>query len=368
MERNVRFAAVAVVSLGLVASVGFALKGRSEELVSAEVAVASPTPTLTPTPSPTPISSPTPTPSTSTENATLIFGGDVMLGRTVEERMDSRGATWPFTAIAPTMKAADYTVVNLESPFKRDHATTSINSLVLRGDPQGVAGLTLAGVDLVSLANNHITDMGKTGLTETETILDEAKISHTGAGSSREAAEVPVITEISGLKVGFISAAYGVNFGSPGVYYNTASAEWVSEQVKALRTKTDAVVFLCHCGTEYASSANAMQKEVAHAAIDAGASLVIGHHPHVPQPVEAYKDGLIIYSLGNLVFDQLQSGNRNVSALAEVKFTGARVTSLKLIPYQIFEYGQPRLTTDTPAKQAVWNLFKLPTGSWSPTP
>ncbi len=361
MERSTRVVAIVVVSLGLITTLVVAVKGRNSDPVSAEVALATPTPTFTPTPSPSP------TPPVSTKSATLLFGGDVMLGRTVEQRMDARGATWPFSSIASTMKASDYTVVNLESPFKEDHATTPINSLVLRGDPKGIAGLTLAGIDLVSLANNHITDMGKVGLAETETILGDAKISHTGAGSSKAAAEVPVIADIKGLKVGFISAAYGVNFGSPGVYYNTATAAWVTEQVAALRQKTDAVVFLCHCGTEYAAGANAMQKEVSHAAIDAGASLVIGHHPHVPQPVEAYKNGLIIYSLGNLVFDQLQSGNRNVSALAEVKLTGANVVSLKLVPYQIFEYGQPRLTTDTAAKDAVWKLFNLPGGVWSPT-
>jgi poly-gamma-glutamate synthesis protein (capsule biosynthesis protein) len=235
---------------------------------------------------------------------------------------------------------------------------------VLRGDPKGVEGLTLGGVDLVSLANNHITDMGKTGLAETETLLDGAKIGRTGAGSSVAAAEVPYITEVGGLKLGFISATYGVNFDSSGVYYNTATPEWVTAQVTALKTKTDAVVLLCHCGSEYSPTANAAQQAVAHAAIDAGASLYIGHHPHVPQPVESYKDGLIIYSLGNLVFDQAQSGNRNVSALAKITLQGAKPTSLQLLPYQIFEYGQPRLATDLAKKEAVWKLFKLPSGTW----
>ncbi|CAN5150684.1 CapA family protein [soil metagenome] len=360
MRSTIILVAAVGIGAGLLASVGFALADRySAQPQSVTPAMLSPTVQPTSTPSPTP----TPTPE-SAKTVTLLFGGDVMLGRTVEERIDAHGATWPFASIALTMAGADFTVVNLESPFKEDHARTAINSLVLRGDPKGIAGLTLAGVDLVSLANNHITDMGKAGLSETEALLDGAKIGRTGAGGSTALAEVPYITEVGGLKLGFVSAAYGVNFDSSGVYYNTATPKWVTEQVASLKAKTDAVVFLCHCGTEYAASANTMQQEVAHAAIDAGASLVIGHHPHVPQPVEVYKEGLIIYSLGNLVFDQLQSGNRNVSALAKITLQGAKPTTLQLLPYQIFEYGQPRLTTDTAKKEAVWNLFKLPTGTW----
>jgi poly-gamma-glutamate synthesis protein (capsule biosynthesis protein) len=171
-----------------------------------------------------------------------------------------------------------------------------------------------------------------------------------------------MVLEAAGMKVGFVSATYGVNFASSGVYYNVAEASWVTEQVKLLKQKVDVVVFLCHCGNEYAIAATAAQKAVAYAAIDAGASLVIGHHPHVPQPVEKYGTGVIVYSLGNLVFDQLPGNNRDQSALAKVTLRSTGVQSLELIPYKIFDYGQPQLLTTASEKEAIWKAFGLPGG------
>jgi poly-gamma-glutamate synthesis protein (capsule biosynthesis protein) len=344
------------VVLGSLAGAGVALQQREQQRASAarqEIVTKE-------TPSSTPNLEPLPTNEGAT--VTIIFGGDVMLGRTVESRMKARGATWPFKEIASKMASADYTVVNLESPFRKDFKETPIDSLVLRGDPRGIEGLQLAGVDAVSLANNHIPDMGKIGLEETLQLLSGAKISQTGAGVSKEAAEVPLVAEVHGIKLGFISVSYGVNFESSGVFYNRAQALWVTEKVASLKKEVDVVVLLCHCGNEYATAASAAQKEVARAAIDAGASLVVGHHPHVPQPVERYKDGVIIYSLGNLVFDQLPGNNRDQSALAEVRVSTKGVVSLELLPYKIFDYGQPRFLQDSAGKAAVFKAFGLAEG------
>src|SRR5690606_12711614 len=124
------------------------------------------------------------TPTPDPEPITLLFGGDIMLGRHVEVNMKRYGASWPLAKLADTMARADYTVANLESPFLTSGASTQSGSLVLRGYPEGIVNLTDAGIDLVSLANNHITDMGVEGLRETKSILDTAKIGYVGAGEN----------------------------------------------------------------------------------------------------------------------------------------------------------------------------------------
>jgi poly-gamma-glutamate capsule biosynthesis protein CapA/YwtB (metallophosphatase superfamily) len=334
--------------------VGGVLVKQGEKVVKPVVST-SPSPvtaaTSTPTPSPTPSATPK---ATSTGSITMLFGGDVMLGRTVETRIKANGNTWPFDSITSTLTNADITAVNLESPLRTDAASTLPSSLVLRGYPPGLAGVSKAGIDLVTLANNHIPDMGLVGLQETQKLLDAANIKHLGAGETSALAATPVVMERRGIKIGFLAYTYGVNFDSPGVHYNVADSAHV----------TNAVVVFCHCGIEYKALPNQMQQDVAHAAVDAGASLFIGAHPHVPEPFEVYKSGLILYSLGNLVFDQAPGENRDHSALVQVTLQGNKPTALKLIPYHIYDYGQPRLITDQKEKETVWGLFKLPTGQW----
>ncbi|MCC2631505.1 MAG: Capsule synthesis protein CapA [Patescibacteria group bacterium] len=317
-------------------------------------AVPEPQQEVTSTVSPQPTSSPTPVPDTS---LTLTFGGDVMLGRFVEKNMKSRGASWPMAQVAETLKKSDLAIVNLESPFLEDAVSTESGSLVLRGYPAGIVNLTNSGIDLVSLANNHITDMGVKGVEETKALLDSSGIAYTGAGLTEADAAKPSIIERQGVKFGFLSYSYGVNIERAGIFYNKAEKGLIQSDVARLKPTVDVVVVLCHCGNEYETKANAAQKEWAHAAIDAGASLYVGAHPHIPQPVEKYENGLIFYSLGNLVFDQQEIGNRNRSALASVTFTGNRLSGYSLLPYQIYEYGQPRFLTDPSAKKAVWSLF-----------
>lgn len=293
-----------------------------------------------------------------------MFGGDVMFGRTVESRIRQHGGEWPLALIASTLTNNDITVVNLESPFREVAAQTARDSLVLRGDPAGIASLQVSGVDVVSLANNHITDMGVTGLRDTFSLLSGAGIAYAGAGERAEDAEQAVIIERRGMKVGFLSYTYGVNVASRGVYYQTVQADVMEKQVQELKKQADAVIVLCHCGTEYAAKPTQSQVAFARAAVTAGASAYIGHHPHVPQPVEIYQGRPIIYSLGNLVFDQQPGGNRDRSALARLTLTGAAPTVLELLPYQIYSYGQPRLATEMASKRAVWELFSLPAGRW----
>jgi len=136
---------------------------------------------------------------------TLIAGGDIMLGRYVESRLKKYGADWPFINISTVVGNADLALANLESPFLINGQQTPTDSLILRGYPDGATGLKNAGLDVVSLANNHITDMGLTGLEDTLNLLDKANIGYVGAGKSDEAAHQAVIKDVKGIKIGILS-------------------------------------------------------------------------------------------------------------------------------------------------------------------
>ena len=300
---------------------------------------------------------------TGSDEATIkiMVGGDVMLGRYVERQIDRYGSTWPFDEIAERMAAADLTLINLESPLSITGTQTPDDSLILRGEPKGVDGLVKAGVDFAALANNHIPDMGYLGLSDTKTLLGQNKILFAGAGDTKQGAHQPAIFERAGQRIAVLSYTYGVNFDKPGVIYAPTDAAAARSDIEALNNIA-IILVMVHFGQEYAAVASQKQRDFAHALIDAGASAVIGSHPHVPQPVETYKDKPIFYSLGNLVFDQAPGGNRDHSATAELTFKGPSLQRVKLQPYHIYNYGQPKWLGEGAEYQEILRLFGLPSG------
>jgi poly-gamma-glutamate synthesis protein (capsule biosynthesis protein) len=281
---------------------------------------------------------------------TLLFGGDVMLSRVVNQQsVKYDDWTWPFLKIADTMSSADLTIINLESPF-----TIGGNHLVKTGsfsfnaDPASLAGLQLAGIDIVSLANNHTINQGKTGIADTQKLLTENDIAFTGAGLTEAEARTPVIKETNGVKIGFLAYAYPNDYslatanthGLAGMNIAKMTAD-----VKNLKTQTDLVVVMMHAGIEYVNKPNEQQKKFARASIDAGANLVIGHHPHWVQVTENYQGKPIIYSLGNLIFDQMWSKETQEGALAQIEIVNKKITGIKIIPISIKDYGQGELAT-----------------------
>lgn len=300
-----------------------------------------------PQPSPTLVSSPQPTP----EPVTLVFGGDVMLGRFVETQLRRYGASWVTESIAPVFAAADVRVVNLESPFRVDGLQTANGSLVFRADPSAVEVLKLLNISVVSLANNHITDMGVQGLRDTKQVLNQAGIGFTGAAESAAETLVPAFYEVKGQRFGFLSATYGVNFDSNGVFYATLEEGALTAAVRELKQDGVVPIVLLHWGTEYQAKPSNAQVALARALHEAGALLVIGAHPHVPQGIQQFGEGYTFYSLGNLIFDQDQGSWRDQSALVKVVVEAGEVLGYELVPYRIESYAKPVLATGAEADQ-----------------
>ena len=288
----------------------------------------------------------------------LLFGGDVMLSRVVGQKMVKyQDYAWPFKKIASTTLAADYFVVNLESPFTLNSKNYFVptGSFSFNADPQSIAGLKLAGVDLVSLANNHILNQGTRGLTDTIKVLQENQIDFAGAGDNLTAAHQGVIKEIKGVKFGFLSYAYpDDNTVATGNKAGIANMDLalLKNDLSRFRPIVDVLIVIMHAGSEYTASPSGQQKQFAYAAISGGADLVVGHHPHWAQTTEIHQGKPIIYSLGNLVFDQMWSKETAEGALAEIKFSSTTLKQIKIIPVQIENYGQAEIAT-TAAKNIL---------------
>jgi poly-gamma-glutamate capsule biosynthesis protein CapA/YwtB (metallophosphatase superfamily) len=281
---------------------------------------------------------------TPVQRTRMLFGGDVLLARAVARTARQHNdPAWPFRDLAALFAAADIACVNLESPFS-DQGPTPRANMIFKAEPDLIAGLELAGIDVVSTANNHARDQRGYGLTFTLQHLAAHGIIGVGTGATVEAAHAGAVLERHGIRYGFLAYTYDANNGNwPDEDRRVAVIDQlaVRRDVAQLKTRADAVIVLMHGGWEYHRDPNPQQRSFAKAAMDAGAAAVIGHHPHVTQHWDWYGDGVIFYSLGNLVFDQSQLGTR-VGMLAELTFEGARLVDARERAVQIVD-TVPRL-------------------------
>ena len=239
---------------------------------------------------------------------TLVFVGDIMLSRGVGRMMEKKNDwQYPFLKIKDTLVEADLLIGNLEGPISSKGVKVgSIYSF--RADPRAVVGLADAGFDVLSLANNHLWDYGRDAFNQTLDILREANIDYIGAGIDYPEAHQALVREVKRTKVAFLAYTDLVPISitkensKPAVAF--LDLKQIIPDIAKAKTLADLVVVSFHWGNEYETKHNQKQEALAHAVTDAGANLVIGHHPHVVQEVEKYKDGYIAYSLGNFVFDQ----------------------------------------------------------------
>jgi len=238
----------------------------------------------------------------------LLFVGDIMLSRTVGDIMAKKNDwKYPFLEMADFLRSADLTVGNLEGPISsRGVNQGSIYSF--RADPQAAEGLLYSGFDVLSIANNHILDWGRTALSDTIGVLNDVGIAAVGAGHNFEEANAPRVIEIRGVKIAFLAytdlypQSLWATETQGGV--SAPTLENIKKFISIARDQADVVILLWHWGEEYETASRSREQAIARALIDAGADIIVGHHPHVVQEVEEYNGGYIAYSLGNFVFDQ----------------------------------------------------------------
>lgn len=275
----------------------------------------------------------------------LVFVGDIMLSRSVAKQIRERqDASYPFRRIREHTANADLAFGNLEGPLS-DRGTDQRHLYSFRADPATMEGLLYAGFDVLSVANNHMGDWGEAALLDTVLRLKYTDISPVGAGVDLAAAEAPVIREIHGTKIAYFAATdqiperFIAEEGHAGV--NFFELERMATAVKETKKDVDIVIVSLHWGGEYETTPRPSMKEMARALVDAGADLVVGHHPHVVQPVEKYHGGWILYSLGNFVFDQNFSEETMEGLMVRAVIERHAITGVEEVPFKISSTFQP---------------------------
>lgn len=304
-----------------------------------------------------------------------------MLGRSIADGINSNGPLWPFEGILEVLGGADIAFVNLESPLT-EQGEPANKDFVFSGPKAAARGLVDAGIGIVTLANNHALDYGLSGLRDTWDVLSAAGLPQTGSGENEAAARSPVVLERNGLRIaflgyvntpadsvsGFVVEDTKATADRPGVAW--LSPQVIAEDVAKAKGQADLVVVAFQAGVEYTETPVALQVESAHAAIDAGASVVFGHHPHVLQGIETYKGGVIIYSLGNLVFDfdfvdYMYPGLPNaLTGMLRVELSKAGVVACEFVPMVVGEAdGRPRPVTGAEVAPVLERMRRLSDGS-----
>jgi len=282
-----------------------------------------------------------------TSTTTLMFVGDIMLDRGVEQvvREEGKSFKFPFLEIKDYLLEADILFGNLESVIS-DQGYQIKQVYPFRAEPESIKGLKEAGFDIVSCANNHALDYGSEALKDSIVRLSRNNIECVGAGL-KEKAYSPVVLEKENLEIAYLSYTYLApsNWKASEEKVGTA---WLNEEnlkqgINKVKEESDLIVVSFHFGEEYEKKPNSFQKRYSRLAIDTGADLVIGHHPHVVQPVERYKNGWIAYSLGNFVFDQGFSAETMNSMLLKVNVKDNQIKKVTPLGVTINEYYQPVL-------------------------
>jgi poly-gamma-glutamate synthesis protein (capsule biosynthesis protein) len=264
------------------------------------------------------------------------------VGQSVSANASGR-FSWLFDKIGP-LATADILFGNLEGPVS-DQGKNVGSQYSFRMDPEVIKALAAAGFDAVSVANNHAGDWSLAAFADTLKRLGGAKILAVGGGENRAAATAVKVIERDGLRYGFLGATdVGPNWlaakaKQAGIVVASDPA-W-PDLIKQAASSVDFLIVSYHFGDEYQTTPNARQRQLAELAIDQGAKLVIGHHPHVIQPVERYGEGLIAYSLGNFIFDQYFSEATMNGAALVVEVVEGKVADFKILPVAISPKFQP---------------------------
>lgn len=301
----------------------------------------------------------------------VLACGDILLARTPGKRASESGYRFLFSGVKDMVSAADIAFANLESPasYVGTPYPGKPENVTFRADPATLFGVAWAGFDVLSMANNHMTDFGPRALAETLDFIDLLGMRRCGAGIDAEDARTPAVIERDGVRFAFLAYAEPIwsvvaarsavasrayarvearlsRSQSPKVSPATVDASRagiapidtssILADIRGVKANLapDYLFVSLHWGEEMQHMPSDSQRTLGRAIIDAGATAVLGHHPHVLQSVERYRDGLIIYSLGNFVFDMASSLTYE-SAAVRIIVAGGRIDHANILPLSI---------------------------------
>jgi len=269
--------------------------------------------------------------SKNTRSVTGLFLGDMMFDRYIRKQLDKDGwesiLDWRMKRF---MTGSDFTVVNFEGAMTNNKPYPARDDMMaFTSDPKWAKNMKEYGINIASLANNHSLNFGKQGFVDTKKFLEKYDISTFGTPYNKSEVEnLSVIKKVRGIKIAFV--AYHELF--------SGNTKPITEEIQNIKSEklADFIVVYSHWGDEYLQKIHPRPQKKAHIFIDAGADIVIGHHPHVVQPMEIYKDKYIFYSLGNFVFDQVLGKSVRTRLGLGLEFVCKNNCKNKKINYTLF--------------------------------
>ncbi|BCG58460.1 capsular polysaccharide biosynthesis protein [Paenibacillus sp. URB8-2] len=294
----------------------------------------------------------------------LVFAGDVLLDGYVGDQIAKYGVNYPFVKVAPVLKKADVAFANLETPVSTKGEAAN-KTFVFRSKPGTLAGLQYAGIDGVTVANNHILDYGQAGMLDTLSYLDKYGIGRTGAGRNTEEAFRPYTKTVNGRKIAILGVSRVLSDSSwyAGKNKPGAASAYTPEpllgKIKQSAQNNDFTVVYIHWNQEFKDYPEKYARTLAKQMIDSGADLIIGAHSHCLMGIEYYKHKPIYYSLGNFVFNRSTRGGEKTldSVLANFQIAGNKL-SASITPVKIL-HGQPVFMDVNYNKKIIQLLNKL---------
>ncbi len=279
----------------------------------------------------------------------LIATGDIMPARSVNTQvLKHKDFKWPYLKTASLTSNADITFINLETPLIKNCKPTN-EGMIFCGDSRNVEGLVYAGVDIANLANNHAGNYAEVGVLETKELLNKNGILTSGIKGFS-------IKDVRGIKFAFLGYN-DISIPQPGI--SNVDEQKIIKEIREAKKEANIVVVAYHFGEEYRNQPDERQIYLARLAIDNGADLVIGNHPHWIQSIEIYKNKLITYSHGNFVFDQMWSEETKLGVVGKYIFYDSILIDAEFIPIQIEDFGQPFIISDQTLKKSIIDDMKI---------
>ncbi|WP_256700610.1 CapA family protein [Paenibacillus sp. P46E] len=298
------------------------------------------------------------------DKVNLVFAGDILLDGFVGDQIAKYGVNFPFAKVAPVLKKADIAFANLETPVSvRGQAAEK--TFAFRSKPTALAGLNYAGIDGVTVANNHILDFGQNAMLDTLVHLDKYKIGHTGAGKNIDEAYRPFTQTVQGKKIAILgvsrvlsSPSWYAGKNSPGAA-SAYTPEPLMSAIQQSAKANDYTIVYIHWNNEFKDYPENYARKLAKQMIDSGADIIIGAHSHCLMGIEYYKHKPIYYSLGNFVFNRsTRGGDKTLHSMLvnfEISNNGisGRITPVKIIG------GQPNFMGEAYNQDTIKRMNQL---------
>ncbi|GLZ75557.1 hypothetical protein Afil01_03640 [Actinorhabdospora filicis] len=296
------------------------------------------------------------------DSATIAIAGDVHFEGRVADLLANPATA--FGPVAEVFRSADYAMVNFETSVT-ERTTAQPKQYKFKTSPAAFQAVKDAGIDLVSLANNHVLDFGRGGLEDTLAAADAAGVPHIGAGANTAAALAPVIADLNGTRVAFIGVSqiwelwdtWMAGDDRPGIAH-TAHEDLVTEAVRDAKKQADVVILMMHWGTEGQECPNGEQKDWAKRLSEAGADAIIGTHAHLMQGEGRLNDSYVFYGLGNFLW-WWDDAFSNDTGVLELTVSGGHLTGTRFVPAHISSTGQPIPSSGAEAERISGKLDGL---------